>query len=539
MKRTLSTVLTTSFLALSLAASCNGSDNDGGGSTDSGTGGDGGATGGDGDGDGDEVTYDFLDHFSEGCEEDADANDGSDMTALGGSGGAGGCGDVYPFDDGYSCEEQASWGKCDESWMEGYCLLSCDRCDWVAEPKVCEAGARKVFTKYTKKKDLAPTPPMGWNSWNKFGCDINEELVKETADAMVESGMRDVGYEYINIDDCWQAEERTKDGSIEPDEERFPGGMKALADYVHNLDLKIGLYSDRGTETCGGYPGSFGHEIQDANTYADWGIDYLKYDNCAIPYGREEDSEKAEDYAIMGEALRQSGRDVVYSVCAWWFESWMPEVGHLWRTTTDIKDLWDGSKHSVTSLLNLNGGNTSRYGRFSEDDYASGAYPPPGLAQYAGPNQWNDPDMLEVGNGELSAREYRSHFSLWSLMASPLIAGNDLRAMDDDTRAILTNQEVIAVNQDALGDQGVPVSKSITLEVWSKQLSGKDKFAVVLFNRTDEDAEITANFEDIGLNSQSAILRDLWKAQDLGSFDDEFTAEVKSHGTVMVTMTGE
>jgi alpha-galactosidase len=233
---------------------------------------------------------------------------------------------------------------------------------------------------------------MGWNSWNRFGCDIDETLVLETADAMASSGMSDVGYEYVNIDDCWHADERDADGNLQADSERFPNGIAYVADYVHNLGLKLGIYSDRGTYTCGGLPGSFDHEIQDAETFAGWGIDYLKYDNCSVPKGRESGAEMEEDYAIMGEALRQTGRPIVYSVCAWWFHPWMVDVGHLWRTTTDIKDIWTGDHQSATRLLNWSGGDTTRYGAFSEDNLESGAYSP-GLATYAGPNAWNDPDM--------------------------------------------------------------------------------------------------------------------------------------------------
>ena len=402
------------------------------------------------------------------------------------------------------------------------------------------AGPRGVFNECTAKAPLAPTPPMGWNSWNRFACDINEALIMEIADAMVASGMRDAGYEYVNIDDCWQASERDADGNIMPDATRFPNGMQALADYVHSLDLKLGIYSDRGNRTCAGRPGSFEYEVQDAQTYAEWGIDYLKYDNCYLPPGREDDTPAMqEDYAIMGEALRQSGRDIVYSVCAWWFRSWMPSVGHLWRTTTDIRDEWSGSKHSVVSLLNWSDGDTERYGTFSEDDFESGAYPPPGLARYASPNAWNDPDMLEVGNGGMTDTEYRSHFSLWALMAAPLIAGNDLRDMDDATREILTNTEVIEVNQDPLGIQGTPISESITLEVWAKRLTGENTHAVVLFNRTEAEADITVTWDSLGLSTDSALVRDLWDHADVGAVADEYTATVPSHGVVMVKVAGQ
>ncbi len=463
--------------------------------------------------------------------------------AAGEGGAASDCVDEYPYDDGYTCEQQAGWGKCDEIWLQCYCHASCNRCGSIPDEcggaGVDHGGPRDVFTSYTDKEPLAPTPPMGWNSWNKFGCDIDEQLVREIADAMVDSGMRDAGYEYVNIDDCWQAPERDEEGNILADPERFPSGMQALADYVHGLGLKLGLYSDRGTHTCAGYPGSYGYEVQDAETYAEWGIDYLKYDNCNIPNGREADPEMREDYAIMGEALRQAGHPVVYSICAWWFRDWMPEVGHLWRTTTDIKDNWSDDKHGVVSLLNWSGGDTARYGAFSEDDFDSGAYPPPGLAQYAGPNAWNDPDMLEVGNGGMTDTEYRSHFSLWALMAAPLVAGNDLRDMSEATLAILTNPEVIAVNQDPLGIQGTPISESVELEVWSKPLQGDDTYAVILFNRTEAEADITVTWEQLGLASSTALVRDLWLREDVGELEDEYTTPVPSHGVVMLKVTGQ
>jgi alpha-galactosidase len=217
----------------------------------------------------------------------------------------------------------------------------------------------------------------------------------------------------------------------------------------------------------------------------------------------------------------------------------MPDVGHLWRTTTDINDVWSDDHHSVTRLLNWSGGDTERYGAWSETDFAAGAYPPPGLAQYAGPNGWNDPDMLEVGNGGMTDTEYRSHFSLWAIMAAPLIAGNDLRTMTAETIAILTNPEVIAVNQDPLGIQGVPISASTTLEVWAKQLTGVDTYAVILFNRTEAAADITVTWAELGLTTTSALVRDLWLQADVGVVADQYTATVPSHGVVMLTVTGQ
>jgi alpha-galactosidase len=372
---------------------------------------------------------------------------------------------------------------------------------------------------------LAATPPMGWNSWNKFAGNITDSLVRAIADAMVSSGMQAAGYQFINIDDAWQASSRDASGNIVPDSRKFPNGMKALADYVHGKGLKLGLYSDRGTATCSGYPGSYGYETRDAQTYASWGIDYLKYDNCNVG-ARTSQADMQADYTAMGNALKATGRPIVYSICAWWFFSWMPSVGQLWRTTTDITDTWA----SFTSLLDKNGGWTQRY---SDASYGS-----PGLAQYAGPGHWNDPDMLEVGNGGMTDTEYRSHFSLWAIMAAPLIAGNDVRSMTAAIKDILTNADVIAVDQDPRGIQGKPISTSTTLEVWSKQLTGTQTYAVVLFNRTAASADITVTWSSLGITSSSATVRDLWAHTDLGSIAGQYTANVSSHGVVMLKVAG-
>ena len=373
---------------------------------------------------------------------------------------------------------------------------------------------------------LAATPPMGWNSWNKFGGGITDPLVRAIADAMVASGMQAAGYQYINIDDMWQASNRDSSGNIVPNSSKFPNGMKAVADYVHSKGLKLGLYSDRGTATCAGLPGSYGHETQDARTYAAWGIDYLKYDNCNAAPG----SNIQTDYTNMANALKATGRPIVFSICAWWFYPWETTIGQLWRTTTDITDTWDTDSHSVISLLDKNGGWTSRY---SDASYGS-----PGLAQYAGPGHWNDPDMLEVGNGGMTDTEYRSHFSLWAIMAAPLIAGNDLRSMTQATKEILTNADVIAVDQDPLGIQGRPISSSTTLEVWSKRLSGNQSYAVILFNRTAAAASITVTWSSLGITSSSATVRDLWSHMDLGSIATQYTATVPSHGVAMLKVVG-
>lgn len=351
---------------------------------------------------------------------------------------------------------------------------------------------------------LARTPPMGWNSWNHFGGNINETIVREIADAMVSSGMRDAGYVYVNIDDTWQI---SREGStIVADFSKFPSGMKALADYAHSLGLKLGLYSDRGTATCAGHPGSFGYETEDANTYASWGIDYLKYDNCnAGP-------EIQEDYERMRDALLNCGRPICYSICAWQFYTWAPGCGNLWRTTGDIQPSWD----SICSIIDIN----------------------ESLAQYAGPGHWNDPDMLEVGNGSLSYSEYRAHFSLWCIMAAPLLAGNDLRNMSQGIIDILTNEEAISVNQDPAGIQGTRVVDDGDLEVWCKPLgsaNGNTK-AVVLFNRSGAVANMTVRWSDINMPG-SAEVRDLWAKTGLGTYSDSFSTSVPSHDVVMLTIT--
>jgi len=391
---------------------------------------------------------------------------------------------------------------------------------------------------------IALTPPMGWNSWNKFQGNVTDALIRQTADAMVDSGMAAVGYQYVVIDDTWQSS-RADDGTIVSDATRFPD-MKALADYVHSKGLKFGLYSDRGTKTCGGHPGSFGFEQRDAATYAAWGVDYLKYDNCnPSPASQGVDT----DFRAMETALRGTGRDIVFSVCAWWFYGWQTQIGQLRRTTTDIEDTWS----SMSAILNRNGGDTTRYGScltcpggvpgmcvVCTPTLPEAAYPAPGIAAYAGPGHWNDPDMLEVGNGGMSATEYRTHFSMWAMMAAPLIAGNDLRNMTPDTVEILTNAEVIAIDQDPLGVQGTPISTSTTLEVWSKRLAQPSTYAVALLNRTDAAADMTVTWEQLGLASANATVRDLWAKEDLGSLPTQFTAtQVPSHGVVMLKVTGE
>jgi len=371
-----------------------------------------------------------------------------------------------------------------------------------------------VPSAFALENSLALTPPMGWNSWNRFGCNVTEDLVKSAADALVSSGMKDAGYEYVVIDDCWQVR-RDAAGNIVADAKTFPSGIKALADYVHSQGLKFGIYSDAGTMTCAKRPGSRGHEYQDALQYAAWGVDYLKYDWCNTG---TENAQAA--YSTMRDALKTAGRPIVFSLCEWgsnkpWL--WATDVGNLWRTTGDISDCWECKKGrlSFAQILDLQ----------------------VGLETYAGPGHWNDPDMLEVGNGGMTTAEYRSHFSLWCILAAPLMAGNDLKSMSPEIKEILTNKEVIAVDQDPLGMQGRRVRKNGDSEVWAKQMKDGSR-AVVLLNRGDSNFEISVYWEDLGYPAHlSAAVRDLWAKKDLGKSTATFTAKVPSHAVVMVRVT--
>ena len=371
-------------------------------------------------------------------------------------------------------------------------------------------------TRAQEVDDRALTPPMGWNSWNKFGCDVSDQLIRETANAMVSSGMRDAGYEYVVIDDCWQVD-RDSEGNIVVDAERFPSGMKALADYVHSKGLKFGIYSDAGLRTCQGRPGSRGYEFQDARQYAAWGVDYLKYDWC-----NSGTQDAPASYSLMRQALDASGRSIVFSICEWgsnkpWL--WAPEIGHLWRTTEDIQNCWDCRREwggmGFVHILDLQ----------------------VGLESFAGPGHWNDPDMLEVGNDGLTVTESRAHFSLWALLASPLMAGNDLRSMQPEIVDILTNEEVIAVNQDVLGRQGRKVRDDGDLEIWTKDLHDGSR-AVVLFNRSEQDQDVAVHWPEIGYTATlDAHVKDLWAHEALGSFQGSYSATVPSHGVVMLRIT--
>jgi alpha-galactosidase len=358
-----------------------------------------------------------------------------------------------------------------------------------------------------RENGLARTPPMGWNSWNKFANRIDDATVRGIADAMASNGMRDAGYVYVNIDDTWEGR-RDAQGNIQPNQ-KFPD-MKALADYVHSKGLKLGIYSSPGPNTCEGYEGSYGHEEQDAKTYAAWGIDYLKYDWCGA-LTLYKDSEMQAVYQKMGDALLASGRPIVFSLCQYGFDDvwkWAPEAGgNLWRTAGDIQDSWDS---------------VSRIG-FSQDR----------LAPYARPGHWNDPDMLEIGNGHMSDTEYRTHMSLWSMLAAPLIAGNDVRAMPASIRDILTNREVIAIDQDAAGHQARRVWQSGQQEVWSRDLADGDT-AVAVFNRAPGDTKITFRWAAAGISRTPSRVRDLWLHEGLKVTGPEFSAEVPGHGVALL-----
>ncbi|HVZ30064.1 MAG TPA: glycoside hydrolase family 27 protein [Asticcacaulis sp.] len=372
-----------------------------------------------------------------------------------------------------------------------------------------------VLTFQKPKPDIAATPPMGWNSWNHFHCDVDEAKIKGAADGMVASGMKDAGYQYVVIDDCWQVS-RDADGKIVADPVKFPSGIKALADYVHSRGLKFGIYSDAGVLTCAKRPGGRGHEYQDARTYAEWGVDYLKYDWCNTGT-----SDAASTYTIMAMALRDSGRDIVFSLCEWGLNKprdWAAPIGHLWRTTGDIKDVWnvtDGHGHGVLNIL---------------DEQVP-------LVGDSGPNQWNDPDMLEVGNGGMTDTEYRSHFSLWAMLAAPLIAGNDLSKMDEATKTILTNKDVIAIDQDALGIQGRRAVKDGDYEVWVRPLKGGDR-AVILLNRSEAAKDMSVNWETLDMPAGlKADVKDLWSKAVKTNVKGSYGASVPSHGVIMLRVT--
>jgi len=378
-----------------------------------------------------------------------------------------------------------------------------------------------------KFPDLALTPPMGWNSWNKFADKVNEDLIRQTADAMVSSGMKDAGYEYVNIDDTWEGE-RDRQGFIQADPRKFPSGMKALADYVHSKGLKLGIYSDAGAKTCGGKPASRGHEYQDALTYAQWGIDYLKYDWCGC-----EDLNAKGAYTTMRDALHAAGRPIVFSICEWGSNKpweWAGEVGNLWRTTGDIHACFDCKEDHGTWYS---------WGVLQIVDQQDG------LRKYAGPGHWNDPDMLEVGNG-MTVNEDRAHFSMWCMLAAPLISGNDLRNMSKETSEILLNKDVIAVDQDKLGIEGFRYSSDSILEVWFKPLADGD-WAMCVLNRSTRPQKVRFDWKNKKVSDDLSKwetrfdttvyrVRNLWTGRDLGTTEETLNAELPGHDVLMLRL---
>jgi hypothetical protein len=367
---------------------------------------------------------------------------------------------------------------------------------------------------------LALTPPMAWNSWNCFAGNIDETKIKQIVDALISTGMRDAGYIYVNLDDNWMANPaRDNTGNLRADPTRFPNGIKGLADYIHSKNMKLGIYNDRGTMTCMNVPqsGGYGNEEKDAKTYASWDVDYLKYDNCNAR-GVIKD-----DYTKMGKALAASGRPIVYSICAWHTEEWMPQIGQLWRSTEDITATWFSASETRPGWSVL--------GNFDHnvDNYI-----------FTRPGSWSDPDMLEVGNGKLTETENKAHFGLWALVASPLIAGNDVRNLPKTTLAILTDPEVIAIDQDSAGVQGRRIHKTGDQEVWVKPLGyDYDSYAVGLLNRSGSTVTMSIDWSDLRLDPSSVTVRDVWEKKDLGVTKDKYTAQVPSHGLVLLKVKGK
>lgn len=362
---------------------------------------------------------------------------------------------------------------------------------------------------------LVLTPPLGWNSWNVFHENINEKQIQEIADAMVNSGLKDAGYIYLNLDDNWMDTKRDAQGNLQNNPKTFPSGMKAIADYVHSKGLKFGLYGDRGKRTCHHYnsnwqseSGSNGHEEQDAKKLAEWGVDYWKYDNCDSDPRTQE-----KDYTAMSNALRNSGRDIVFSICMWEYKDWMPKIANLWRTTFDIGPEWIS---------------TSWYRGVYEIIDANNKY-----WQIAKPGHWNDPDMLEVGNRGLSYEEQRSQMTMWSIMAAPIMISSDVRNMSNETKELYLNKDMIAINQDSLGVQGHRISEQNGKQIWTKPLKNGD-LAVALLNNNNSTQTVECNFADIGVEGEVEV-RDAWKKKDLGPVS-HVSIELPAHGSALLRL---
>ena len=379
-----------------------------------------------------------------------------------------------------------------------------------------------------KFEGLAQTPPLGWNSWNTFATDINEELVKNIADKFIELGLKDAGYEYIVLDDGWMAKERDESGNLIPDPVKFPSGMKSLAAYIHSKGLKFGLYNCAGSKTCAGYPGSRGYEYQDAASYASWDVDYLKYDWCNTEKLNAEGA-----YITMRDALKKAERPIVFSICEWgdnqpW--KWAKDVGHLWRVTGDIINCWD---------CEVGHGSWSSWGVWKIINMRKD------IRKVAGPGHWNDFDMMEVGNGMTDAED-RSHFAMWSMLASPLIMGNDLRTATKETIKTLSNKEVIAVNQDKLGIQGFRFTNENNTEIWLKPLEN-EAWAMTFVNMSDKPIEINFDWKkhDIGddvngkrmeLKKNTFKIRDLIHHKNLGNTTKNLKETIASHDVLMIKL---
>jgi alpha-galactosidase len=379
-----------------------------------------------------------------------------------------------------------------------------------------------------KDPSLALTPPMGWNSWNHYGCNIDEALIKATADALVSSGLRAAGYTYVNLDDCWHGT-RDGDGNIQPDPVRFPSGMKALGDYLHDRGLKFGIYSDAGATTCAGRPGSQGHEFQDAAQYARWGVDYVKYDWCATGTGPAQRNPR-EAYATMSRAIAASGRPMVLSICEWgenqpWL--WGKEVGHLWRTTGDITNCWD---------CTISHGNWQSSGILPILDKQVE------LRGHGGPGGWNDPDMMEVGN-LANDKENRSHFAMWAMLSAPLIIGTDVPGMREEVLKILANPRIVAIGQDPLGISAYPWIRMPGLEIWAKPLAD-GAWAIALLNRGDTAREWRLTWTDYELKDdlngrradfarQPFAVTDSWDGKDLGTTAEPLEVHLEPRDTLV------
>jgi alpha-galactosidase len=418
-----------------------------------------------------------------------------------------------------------------------------DRCDVLSPNRPLETGSKVIPRRFTspmkktlllaavcltatvfaqKFENLALTPPMGWNSWNTFASNIDENLIKGTADTMIKNGMRDAGYVYIVVDDCWEAKERGPDGNIVADPVKFPSGMKALGDYLHSKGFKFGIHNCAGAKTCAGFPGGWGHEFQDARTYASWGIDFLKYDWCNAGAANPRDA-----YLRMRDALYTAGRPIVFSLCEWggskpW--EWAKDVGHLWRTTGDIMSGYDSRQRWENGwkvILDL------QYSLVQPADGQNN-----GIGQYAGPGHWNDPDMLEVGTSGLTFAESRAHFSLWCILAAPLIAGNDVRHMSPDVLAIMTDKEAIAIDQDSLGKEGWRFRAETGREIWVRELSGGD-WAVCVLNTGAAAADLTTNWSAMSMLRGEYTVRDVWAKKDVGTTRTTRTDRVESHDVML------